>query len=135
MPLVYKIENKVNGKVYIGKTSTSLEQRWKEHVKSSKRQDNQHRPICRAISKYGEDAFEMTLIETVENDAQASEREMYWISEYNSFGTEFGYNATAGGDGRSRIETTLLIELYQSGKSFYEISRETGHDPSHISSL
>lgn len=30
MAFIYKITNDVNGKVYIGKTSSSLERRWKE---------------------------------------------------------------------------------------------------------
>lgn len=29
MPYIYKIENKLNGKVYIGKTMTTIQKRWK----------------------------------------------------------------------------------------------------------
>ena len=32
--IVYKITNRVNGKIYIGQTKASLSRRWKEHVKS-----------------------------------------------------------------------------------------------------
>lgn len=31
MSYIYKITNVLNGKVYIGKTSSTIEARWKEH--------------------------------------------------------------------------------------------------------
>ena len=32
---IYKITNKLNGKIYIGKTLSTIEDRWKEHLKES----------------------------------------------------------------------------------------------------
>ena len=34
---VYLIENKINHKVYIGKTYLTIKERWKEHIKESKK--------------------------------------------------------------------------------------------------
>ena len=36
MAFIYKITNDINDKVYIGKTLSSVEKRWKEHLKDSK---------------------------------------------------------------------------------------------------
>lgn len=35
MPYIYKITNKVNGKIYIGKTIYSIQKRWEEHINDS----------------------------------------------------------------------------------------------------
>lgn len=34
---IYKITNKVNGKAYVGKTTDTVQVRWKEHLKDFKR--------------------------------------------------------------------------------------------------
>ena len=31
MAYIYKITNKLNGKIYIGQTSRTVQERWKEH--------------------------------------------------------------------------------------------------------
>jgi hypothetical protein len=33
MPYIYKITNKINNKLYIGKTMLSIEKRWQEHLR------------------------------------------------------------------------------------------------------
>ena len=52
--LIYAIRNTVNGKVYIGQTVRSLEQRWAQHVLLSR---VRNMPVCRAIRKHGADKF------------------------------------------------------------------------------
>lgn len=47
MAFIYKITNDVNGKVYIGKTLFSVEKRWKEHFKDSKKERCKNRPLYR----------------------------------------------------------------------------------------
>lgn len=71
MPYIYKITNNVNQKIYIGKTSTSIEERWKNHCKDSKAETKEKRPLYSAIRKYGIECFSIEQIEEVENDSIA----------------------------------------------------------------
>ena len=87
MAYIYKIINKKNNKIYIGKTEFSIEKRWKEHLRDSKK--NLDRPLYRAMNKYGIENFD---IEQVEKTDSPVEREQYWIEYYGSF--KYGYNAT-----------------------------------------
>lgn len=109
---IYRIENKINGKNYIGKTYDSLEKRWKEHLRDSKRYTE--RPLYRAINKYGSENFIIIEVEYCDN---CEEREKYWISYYDSYHN--GYNATLGGDGRPylEIEDSQIIKKYLETKS------------------
>ena len=106
MAYIYKIINKKNNKIYIGKTEFSIEKRWKEHLRDSKK--NLDRPLYRAMNKYGIENFD---IEQVEKTDSPVEREQYWIEYYNSF--KNGYNATKGGDGSPYIDRKLVIETYK----------------------
>ena len=94
---IYKITNKLNGKIYIGQ-SVDIKKRWREHIFSSLHLENKdhNSPIHLALAKYGKDNFTIEQIEEVENDF-LGEREMYWIHYYDSYNN--GYNATLGGDG------------------------------------
>ena len=98
---IYLIENKINHHKYIGKTYLTIEQRWKQHCKDSKRKEFQHRPLYRALNKYGINNFSIQEIEYTEN---CEDREKYWIAYYNTY--HDGYNATLGGDGTLYFEYT-----------------------------
>lgn len=54
---IYKITNKVNGKAYVGKTTDTVQVRWEEHLKDSKRKRCANRPLYRAIRKYGTSGY------------------------------------------------------------------------------
>lgn len=54
---IYKITNKINGKVYIGKTTKTVQERWKEHLRESRTERSENRPLYRAIRKYGVDGI------------------------------------------------------------------------------
>lgn len=117
MPYIYKITNKVNGKVYIGKTMYSIQKRWKEHLKAAKRSNCEKRPLYDAINKYGAENFKIEQIEQIEecsNDI-LNERERYWIEYYGSF--KNGYNATIGGDGKAYLDYELIYKTYLSTKN------------------
>lgn len=109
MSFIYKISNTVNTKLYIGKTSYSLDKRWKEHVRDSKKESLDIRPLYRAMNKYGVEVFKIELIEETTEEL-INDREKYWIDYYNSFTK--GYNATLGGDGSSYIDRDYVVKCY-----------------------
>lgn len=132
MSKIYKIINDINDKVYVGKTKNTIEKRFKEHCSDRIRRDEENRPLYRAMNKYGVEHFSIHLIEEC-SDEDASAREQYWIGFYKGY-TE-GYNATLGGDGKSYIDVSELLKLWNSGKTIAEISNIVHHDRGWISSL
>lgn len=96
MPYVYLIENKNNGKKYVGITKHSIEERFAGHKAESK--TNKSRRLYQAMTKHGTDSFLCSLIEECDSDS-VFEREKFWISHHLSNDYKFGYNMTAGGEG------------------------------------
>ena len=74
--IIYKITNNINNKVYIGKTLNSLEHRFNEHKRDSRKESCEKRLLYSAMKKYGVENFSISLIEEVPIDV-LSEREFY----------------------------------------------------------
>lgn len=108
MSYIYKITNDINGKIYIGQTSRTLLERFKEHDSESKKPRTIGRPFYDAIRTYGIEHF---YIEMIEETDQPKEREIYWIEYYGTF--KNGYNATFGGDGKRYIDYDLVVATYK----------------------
>lgn len=98
--IIYKITNKVNQKIYIGKTTKSAEERFQKHIYNSKGGKTH---LYRAMRKYGVENF---IIEEIEQcDSNIDDRECYWISKLNPH-----YNMTKGGDGGDTSSSPNYIE-------------------------
>lgn len=101
---IYVITNKINGKIYVGFTSKTIEARFANHVKEAF--EGSTRILCRAIRKYGADAFSVELLATARTIEEARESEIRYIKKLNSFcylpGSN-GYNQTLGGDGANGL--------------------------------
>jgi group I intron endonuclease len=98
MGYIYKITNRVSGKIYIGKTiQHDYELRWKEH-KYMCRQEKGGCPALRdAVRKYGIDAFMFeVLIICFDEECDRWERE--YIKKYDCIAPN-GYNILEGGQG------------------------------------
>lgn len=95
--IIYKITNKINGKIYIGKTTKTLAQRWRQHQKHVRAGSQVY--LHRAVRKYGPDAFQLEIIHTVETEEELNTLETHYITQYQSHKPEIGYNGTFGGDG------------------------------------
>ena len=80
--IIYKITNKQNGKMYIGQTINSLEDRWKRH-QSDALNNIIDTHFARAIRYYGVDSFIVEIIDTAETQKELTEKEYYWIHQYN----------------------------------------------------
>ena len=63
MAVVYKITNKINGKIYIGQTTRTFEQRWKEHCNDAMNFKDIYL-FHNAIRKYGKENFECEILES-----------------------------------------------------------------------
>lgn len=93
--IVYMSTNLTNNKMYIGLTTTTLEQRIASHKTDSKRKDTY---FYRAIRKYGFESFRWDVLDTAKSVEELEEKEIMYIEKYGTFNNkEVGYNSTSGG--------------------------------------
>lgn len=92
--IIYKVTNKVNGKVYIGQTRHSLETRKIRHLSCARNGYNTH--FYQAIRKYGEDNFKWEILCSCSSKQELKDLETYFITKYDSI--KHGYNMVDGGD-------------------------------------
>lgn len=98
---IYKLTNRINGKVYVGQTIQTLPKRWSKY-KNLKCHDQPK--LLRALVKYGWDAFTKEIIEEC-LQSELNCREVKWIKHFDSVNT--GYNLTCGGDVPIHSKETL----------------------------
>lgn len=106
MGCVYKATNTVNGKIYVGKTSYTLNQRiWDDGGHKHKVDGGSKIYFHCAIRKYGFEAFVWEIISESNDLAELRQIEMDQIRLLDSYGPK-GYNLTIGGDGGSGYHHT-----------------------------
>lgn len=59
--VIYKITNILNGKIYIGQTTKSIEKRFGQHKCAT---GNRNSSISSSIRKYGEENFSIEIIDS-----------------------------------------------------------------------
>lgn len=88
---IYKITNKINGKIYIGK-----------HIDKSKNGIDDYMGsgiiIKNAQKKYGIENFTKDILEECTKE-DVDQKEIFWIEKLQSTNYKIGYNVTKGGDG------------------------------------
>lgn len=102
MYTIYCHLNQNNGKRYIGQTKHNVQKRWQSHVKDALN-ESQFR-FHRAIRSHALDAWKCEILEIVETQDEANQREMHWIAYFRSNDPNFGYNMTMGGEGIEMTE-------------------------------
>lgn len=130
---IYKIENLINHKIYIGQ-SINIKERWNEHCRVNNSNDKikQQYPLYLAFKKYGLKNFSFEVIEECSKE-ELDEKEKYWIKYYHSYydDNNSGYNLTYGGNGNLQIteeEIKKIINLWEDGLSVGEISKTIKKD-------
>lgn len=125
---IYQIENMVNGKIYVGQTK-DYHDRIVSHVSSLKRGCAANKHLQRAWDKYGEAAFQFSVLEYCDVD-KLDQREIYWIQQKDSF--NLGYNMTLGGGGirgyQPTDETREKISVALRGRAFSEETKQKMRD-------
>ena len=117
MSFIYLITNKINGKRYVGQTSKTVEERFRNHIEDCYTTQNDNRPLYKALKKYGVDNFKVETLEECPN-SKVNEREIYWIKKLGTFSKE--YNATLGGDGYTQYDYNAIWIKYQELKNIQQ---------------
>lgn len=76
---IYSITNTLNGHMYIG-SAVNISRRWSDHTRHLNKNEHHSIHLQNAWNKYGEDAFEFTVLEYCEKE-QLIEREQFYIDE------------------------------------------------------
>lgn len=142
--IIYKIENILSSKIYIGQTRRMLHQRWNDYkynlltpIKKEK-YDGSNIKLKHSVQKHYKktnnvDFLKFSIIEIIEsNDStmieeineKLSKREIYWINEYRKmYGTNKVCNVLNGGTNHI-ITNDDKNKISESKKRFYQT--ETG---------
>lgn len=91
--IIYKAQNKINGKVYIGQSKHNADKRVRIHLR-----DCGSPVFYKALRKYSLEYFNISTIDCSDIVEEINEKEKYWIRFYNCK-VPNGYNLTDGGDG------------------------------------
>ena len=101
--LIYKIESLLDGRMFIGQTTTSLEKRissYRGDVRKFQRGKYKARSkIIRALAKYGFDSFRIIVINMASSQEELDAKERLWNYIYNSTVQGIGFNIQLGGFG------------------------------------
>ena len=151
--IIYKIENMINHKVYIGQTSQErgfkdrycrkgqgIERVYNSYLYEQKHNRHYNVYLFRAIEKYGFGAFVIDeVFDVALTEYELDEKEIFYIEKFDSFRN--GYNSTLGGDGTSGYkpltgknhkQSIRVCQISPDGKlikiwdSFGDIYRELG---------
>jgi len=125
MKQIYVIKNIVNDKVYVGQADNAYD-RFRRHRNNHVSSDKQNLKIVNAMKELGKDNFYFVILENC-SDELADEREMYYISKFDS--VKNGYNKTYGGKGSSTLGQEDIEEccrLFELGYTIKDIEGTTG---------
>lgn len=102
--VIYKIENKVSGKVYIGQTRQQGKRRLQAHLRELRRNNHDNIYFQSAFNKYGEESFEYKVVERCEV-SKLDEIEVRWIEHYKLLKGVYNLES-GGGSGKELHEST-----------------------------
>lgn len=113
---IYKIENRLSGKAYIGITRQPVKNRWKAHY-SEANCGSRMRAVHAALRAHGLEAFTFEVIGSAATAEEATAKERMAIVIFGSVAPG-GYNLTAGGEGTESpaLETRQRMRAAQLGR-------------------
>ena len=114
MGVVYCAQNKIDQKIYIGKTIRTLTQRKLNHKgKAQKGLDNYFQ---RAIRKHGFNNFLWCILSNEDDENKLNELEKYWIKELETTNIEYGYNIREGGKSNKVLSVGYIRKISELNK-------------------
>jgi len=125
---IYKIENLINGKVYIGQTrQKDYRRRWDRHKQDLKNNKHHNMHLQRSYLKYGEGNFRYELLDNSKSQEELNDLEILYIKEAKSCDLNYGYNLDTGGKNNFvSEETKRKISISNKGRGLgRKLSEET----------
>jgi len=112
---VYKIENLVNNKVYIGQTIQKVNRRKIHHFSTLRGNYHYNTHLQKSFNKYGESNFKFNVLNWANTQKELDKLEIHYINKYDSTDWEKGYNLKEGGHNakpslENRRKTSLLFK-------------------------
>ena len=93
---IYRITNKINGKVYIGQTvQSNPKMRWYAHLDYARKGRKSH--LYDSMRKHGIDNFDWEVIDQGSSIEKLNELEAKWLAHYRILGEVYN-NREAGGN-------------------------------------
>lgn len=126
--VIYKITNKINGKVYIGQTIDGFKIRY-DGGKWWVQTHNKH--LKSSVLKYGFENFEVIeVLDVAFSKSELDIKEILYIERCRCTDSNFGYNKKSGGaNGRHSRESKLKMSISHKG---FKLSEETKRKMSKI---
>lgn len=118
MIYIYKIINKIDGKIYIGQTK-NVKERWKRHKWDAGNINKCKSYFHKAISAHGSENFIIETILEISTRDEANIAEIKLIKELKSNDKNFGYNLTTGGEGFNGI---YGVNHHRFGKTAHKLT-------------
>jgi len=120
--LIYKLTNRVNGKVYVGKwRKATVTERWSRHLWGARHGSKAH--IHNAIRKFGPEVFSVEILYRAKTDDELSKMETFFIILHQSHKPENGYNMTLGGEGK--VGSSACEPYRESIQGWFAANRST----------
>ena len=120
--VIYKITNKVNGKVYVGQTTMGFNKRY-DNTNWWEKTHNEH--LKSSVEKYGVENFKVNkTFDFAFSKEELDIKEISYIIMYKSNDREFGYNKKDGGaNGVYSIESRIKMSEAHKGVRLSEETR------------
>lgn len=123
MGCVYKATNKINGKIYIGKTKYNHIKRFDGHCKDALI-GNSKFAFHSAIRKYGRENFNVECLAKSEDEKKLLKLEIFYIKKFNcTVDSGLGYNMTLGGE--SGVQTEVVKKKIGDANRLRVYSKQT----------
>ena len=119
MYYIYKIQNKINNKIYIGQT-VNFKKRINQHKNIRKNEKNSKNQIIdKAIQKYGKENFTYEIIDCANNQEEIDIKERTYIQKYDCIKPK-GYNILIGGRSQQGSWNMKEVNMYDLNGNFLE---------------
>lgn len=114
---IYCIENMFDNKKYIGR-SVDIDARWRSHKSQLRKNKHSNPHFQNSVNKYGLENFIMYILEECD-ESELDDKEVYYISFYDTRNYKKGYNVLIGGNtSKGRVvsqETRMKLSIAKKG--------------------